>query len=286
MAIIFHCPHCQKEYRVDRSRAGKKGACKQCGKAIQVPVPAEGVPESGDVELTSSGSPIYRHEPRKIPFDAVVGDSENIERISAHIEEHLGPIENVLHEIVSDLVHIDLHLVAPTEECPAYRLVTSGMSDVPMNVPEGAEECRYAELMITLPEEWPLNQEDWEDEANFWPIRWLKMLARFPHEYDTWLGYGHTIPNGDPPEPFADNTSLCCALILVSPNVPEEFLELKVDEEKSIHFYSIVPLYREELQFKLDRGVDDLLDLFDRHGITDLIDPARKNVCRKGWKLW
>ena len=29
----------------------------------------------------------------------------------------------------------------------------------------------------------------------FWPIQMLKFLARFPHEYKTWLGWGHTIPN-------------------------------------------------------------------------------------------
>ncbi|MCA8997715.1 MAG: suppressor of fused domain protein [Planctomycetaceae bacterium] len=286
MAIIFHCPECDKEYRVDRSKAGKKGKCKECGNELRVPVPQEGIPETGDVELSPSGSLVYRHEERKIPFQPTMGDSENIELISDHIEEHLGPVAGVLHEIVSDLVHIDIHVVEPTEENPVYRLVTSGMSEAPMNVPEGAEDFRFAELMVTLPGDWPMEQSDWEDEANYWPLRWLKMLARFPHEYDTWLGYGHTIPNGDPPEPFDETTKLCCALLLVSPTVPDEFLTLEVSPEKAIHFYSFIPLYEEEVRFKLDKGVDDLTDRFDKHGIDDMINPQRKNVCSRSWKLW
>ena len=41
------------------------------------------------------------------------------------------------------------------------------------------------------------------------------LLARLPHQYDSFLSYGHTIPTGDPPVPYADDTELCCALILV-----------------------------------------------------------------------
>lgn len=160
------------------------------------------------------------------------------------------------------------------------------MSDAPMTVPEELHELRFAELMVTLPADWSLDQEDWQDESQFWPIRWLKMLARFPHEYDTWLGFGHTVPNGDPPEPFADNTKLCCLLVLPSPTVPEEFHTLKTSGDKEINFYSLVPLYREEMDLKLHQGADQLLDLFDAHNIQDIIDPSRKNVAKKGWKFW
>ncbi len=61
-----------------------------------------------------------------------------------------------------------------------------------MNVPSALDEYElyYAELMIDLPPEW-LVQDD--DENNYWPIRWLKILARLPIDSDTWLGYGHTI---------------------------------------------------------------------------------------------
>jgi len=58
---------------------------------------------------------------------------------------------------------------------------------------------RWAELVLCLSRDWPVGQTDINDERHFWPLPWLWKLARFPHEYRTWLGYGHTVPNGDPP---------------------------------------------------------------------------------------
>jgi hypothetical protein len=152
------------------------------------------------------------------------------------------------------------------------------MSDKPMAVPEGAEAFRYAELLIHLPANWPMSEEAFQDENHYWPIRWLKQLARLPHAYDTWLGYGHTIPNGDPPEPFASKTAFCCMLLGLPISAGEEFFQLKVSEEKTICFYALVPLYLEEMNLKLEKGAEHLEDLFDRHGIGDVVDLRRRNV--------
>lgn len=87
----------------------------------------EDKPKAGVVSL--SGQPIYQHgEPT--PWAPPAGE-ENVEEISAHIERHLGPVDSVYHEILSDTVHIDVHIVKPTESFPFHRLVTSGMSDLP-----------------------------------------------------------------------------------------------------------------------------------------------------------
>jgi hypothetical protein len=160
------------------------------------------------------------------------------------------------------------------------------MSDLPMTVPDGCDDLKYAELMIGLPPEWPMDQKAWSDESHYWPIRWLKLLARLPHEYKTWLGFGHTIPNGDPPEPFADDVDFCCALVVPPVAVPEEFRELVINEEKTIHFYAFVPLYREETIFKLKKGADPLLDRFDAKGVNEIFNPNRANVCKKKFGLF
>src|SRR5262245_19498833 len=88
-------------------------------------------------EYSESGNPIYRHEPSDKPPDFAMGNQENIEAISRHIERHLGEYPTVFHEIVSHLVHIDVHFVAPNTQRPYHTLITSGMSDRPMTVPEG-----------------------------------------------------------------------------------------------------------------------------------------------------
>ncbi|MBX7222876.1 MAG: suppressor of fused domain protein [Blastocatellia bacterium] len=236
---------------------------------------------SSDEEFSEAGQPIYRHGERKQPFELAEGDPNRIALISDHISRHLGPVEMVLHEIVSDLIHIDLHWVKPTPERNFHTLVTSGMSDRPMTVPPGAENFQFAELMVCLPPNWPVSQEAFTDEMNYWPIRWLKILARFPHEYGTWVGMGHSIPNGDPPEPLAPLAEMCCWLLLPPLLAPMEFYQLQVNPHKSIHFYAIVPIFREEMELKLRSGTDALLDKFDEFEVTELIDLDRRNVCKK-----
>jgi hypothetical protein len=240
-------------------------------------------PDPDDVERSESGQPVYRHTERTADDSLASGDGEAIEAISNHIQAHVGPIEMVFHELVSPLVHVDVHHVEPGVDRPWHTLVTSGMSDRPMHVPDGAEDFAHAELVACLPPDWPLEQSAWEDENHYWPIRWLKMLARFPHEYETWVAYGHSIPNGDPPEPFADNTKLCGMLLLPPMTTAQEFWTLETADRK-IHFWAIVPLYAEEIELKLQQGTDELLDRFQRYRISPVIDPRRRNVARK--RLW
>lgn len=210
-----------------------------------------------------------------------------MEAISDHIEKHAGPIGNVWHEIVSDLVHIDVHQVAPTKDRPYWTLVTSGMSDLPMNTPEGCEEWKFAELMLCLPGDWKLNQEDFKDEKHYWPIRWLKMLARFPHEYRTWFGWGHTIPNGDPAEPFDKSVGFDCMMLSRPMTLSTEFWSLPIRKDKVIHFYALMPLYPGEVALKLKRGAEELERRFEQHKISEIVDPYRRDVSKKEWwKLW
>jgi hypothetical protein len=232
-------------------------------------------------EYSPSGNPIYRHAPRQKPFQPVVGEPNHIELIERHLEAHLGPPAWVFHEMVSDLVHLDLQVLTPTEARPWTTLVTCGMSARAMSVPEGAEEFSYAELLLALPPDWPLMREDLQDERHYWPLRLLKVLARLPHEYDTWLGLAHSVPNGDPSEPYAANTGFRGAVLAPPVLAPEGFGCLHVTPEMPIHFLAVLPLYREELKLKLDRGAEALFARLDQAGVNELVDLKRKNVARK-----
>jgi hypothetical protein len=179
-----------------------------------------------------------------------------------------------------------------------------------------------------LPPDWRISEEAFQDESWYWPVRQLKMLARLPHKYRTWLWLGHTVPNDDPPEPFAPSTELCCSLLTLPlstapPNkvsiipsrhsrvrlagiqkksldarlrghdgwisdthlcgavlsLPRDFMALKAHRIKTIIFFTLVPLYQEEMELKLQKGTDELLNRFSKAGITDVIDPHRQNVC-------
>lgn len=227
---------------------------------------------------SESGIPIYRHQTPENQSDQQISGNPFVEQIENHIQTHVGPIANVFHEIISELVHLDVYIVEPTLDKNFYTLITSGMSARPMAVPEGAEEFRYGELLINLPPDWKINQEDFKSEENYGPLRLLKFLARLPHQYGTWLSYYHTIPNGDPPAPFTSNTGFSGAMLIAPLIHPEQFSTLKIDEKTTIYFYSLLPLYTEEMNIKLRSGTKTLIQRLQSINTSDLIDLSRPNV--------
>lgn len=247
-------------------------------------------------ETSPGGSHIHRYEDHvEKGFEPASGDGENIVAISDHIEKYIGKIESVFHEIISDKVHIDIHWVKPSARYPFHKLITSGMSDMPMNVPKGYEHLRYAELCILLPVDWKLEarsyalmEEVFSDERNYWPVRWLKNIARFPHEFNTWIGAYHTMPNGQDADPFADNTELGCMFIYPSIMLPQEFSTLSVSENKLINFYSLYPIYKEEMNYKLEKGSEALLDKFENNNVSEIVNVSRANTCirKKFLGIW
>lgn len=230
-----------------------------------------------------SAEPIYRHGERTKPFTEPAHDAVHLAEIEAHVAKHIGEVEKVLHENVSDLVHIDVLWIKATKERPYQVLVTSGVSDQPMTVPEGMEDHARVELVIALPKEWPLTPESFESENNYWPVRWLKKIGRLPHEHDTWLGWGHTIPNGAPAKPIA-NTTFTGVMLTPPYELPAEFFRLKTKSGDKIRFYALLPLYQEEMDFKLEAGAEALEDQLEKHKIDFVIDRGRRNAIKhKGW---
>ena len=205
----------------------------------------------------------------------------DIEVIAGHIERQIGRIHMVYHEIISDDLHIDIHHVKSSFLRRFEVLVTSGMSAMPMNVPEGSDLPRRAEIVTILPKGWPVSKEAFLDERHYWPLRLMKRLARLPHYGNTWIGFGHTLGNGESEEgikPYAEGTALCAAAALPPSSLGEAAWRLDCGGADDVFFWAAVPLHLAELKFKIENGIDPLLDLFDQHGVTDLIDPVRPSV--------
>lgn len=210
-----------------------------------------------------------------------LGNPESIEGITAHISRYTGVDAGCFHELIPTpgKPHIDIHHAEPTKQRNFHVLFTTGMSDKPMNVDRGFAKYRYAELMLCLPGSWPASKIDPDDETYGWPVAWLKMLADVPYEHNTWFGWWHTIPNGDRPEPLATDTKLCCWFLMQPQLFPEDFQTLKVSSDKTIHFYALVPIYKQEMEYKLKHGGEGLYKRLVKSGVTELLDPKRKNVC-------
>ena len=204
---------------------------------------------------------------------------EEMEAVEGHIEQYFGKFENVFHELVSPDIHVDICVVPPSEERDYCTLVTMGMGAHRMNVPEELAEYKLerAELAIALPADWKLDQESMKDEKWYWPIRLLKSLARLPINCDSWLGHGHTVENR---EPFADNTKLCTAT-LIGPQDTEDGSEVcTLPGGEEVNFYQVIPLYEDELDYKLEHDVDALLNKM--RGISFVVNPTRQNAITRG----
>jgi len=204
-------------------------------------------------------------------LDAIGSHLDLIAAVEAHIERHFGKPAGVLRQGDRDEA-IDMHVIAPTEDRSRFTVITSGMSRRPM---QGAQEpYARAELVIALPPDWPLEQSALEDERNWWPLRLLQNLSHMPLATGTWLGFGDTIPHG---EPYAENTSLCCALLLPPVWTPDGFAALTAGEH-TIQFLGVYVLHPDELQYKLDHGTEAMFERLRQGQVTELVDVTRPSV--------
>ena len=204
---------------------------------------------------------------------------KEMQEFECYIKENFGEFKEVFHEIFSPDVHLDLVIVPPTDDDPYYKMVTMGMGAYAMNVPKDLKEydLEHAEMVFYLPKNWSIKSQD---EKDYWPLRYMKILGRLPLGMDTWLGYGHTIHGNEDMSPFAENTELNSFVLLSACNLMYEPLDLTLSSGKKINFYQMFPLYQEELDYKLENGLDALLDLFDEEDMLPVLNIKRRNYCK------
>lgn len=176
-----------------------------------------------------------------------------LDEIQAHIDKIYPCKEKepyVYHEIVSDIVHIDVNVIPPEGERDYYVLWTSGMSDLPMDLPDGSrnpKEYNRAELLMYLPGDWEL---------------------------------GHTLPNGPEYAPLGEGTKMSGFFFL--PPIPLGPAYPGVDnlickDGTKINFLWAIPMYKEEIEFKLEEGFDAMMELFSEKQFPRVLDPKREN---------
>ncbi|MDC2866687.1 suppressor of fused domain protein [Bacillus sp. BP-3] len=192
-----------------------------------------------------------------------------------YITEQFGPINNTISEIIpGSRVAVDIQVILPSKERDFITLVTTGMSDFAMDDSEDSKGSKYAELVLKLPANWKISKDEMTNESNYWPLKWLRMVAHIPHRYDGWLEEGVILPNGEPPMPFASNTALSCILIGKSKE-RRSFID---SENRVINFYTLIPIYTEERMTALQEGYEYVIEKFNEFGISDVLDIKRENI--------
>lgn len=187
-------------------------------------------------------------------------------KYDAFMEEAFGSCSNVFHEIASPDIHLDVCIIEPTDRKPYYQLITMGAGAYKMKVPDAYKknDLAYAEYVICLPADWNLESEDIND---FWPVKALKDTARIPIWCETWLAYGHTVQGDEDGAPYAPNTGFNSVMLDRAYNGNGEAITFQMSPDKQINFYKLIPLYPEELSYKLRNNCEKLLARFEESGI-------------------
>lgn len=204
-------------------------------------------------------------------------DDKDLEEVDAYISKAFGNFDNVFHEIFSPDIHLDVCFVPATDEEPFYKLVTMGAGAYEMNIPDRWKDYNLerAEYVIYVPKDWNLQSQDMKD---YWPIKVLKDVARLPILCDTWLSFGHTTQADEEGTPYASNAKFNSVVLDFCENHQGE-VQLETSSGKIINFYQVIPLYPEELKFKMENDAETLINKFDEKGIDyKVVDINRKSA--------
>ena len=198
------------------------------------------------------------------------------EALYAHVAQWVGPIAGGV-TVDTAAGPIELLHVPATAHKPFQVLLTAGMSFRPMTVPEDEAASCHAELMLSLPADWPVDEAHLSEVRWSWPLRLLATTAAFPYAYEGWLAPGHTLPNGDPPQPYVIGLDFCGVLITPPLTLLSEARRLRV-EDQDIDFFGLVPVFEREIELKRQEGAGALLARFDQRGVSELLQADRRSA--------
>lgn len=205
--------------------------------------------------------------------DLELYEEDELDALEEHIKEYYGDFPTVFHEISSPDIHCDVYIIPPSDEKNYYTLMTVGMGAHVMDIPDDLDTSEHgrAELLICLPPDWKVgeNKEEW-----FWPISLLKSLSRLPINHNSWLGWGHSVDNQ---QTYAENTELCGSLLIYPENVEDGAEYCTLPNGDRVNFFEVIPLYREEMNFKIDNGTTAVLEQMQK--VSHIVDISRPNCC-------
>jgi len=221
-------------------------------------------------ETSPGGSVIHRYpndewQPSRAGFadDSTVAFAEKRNEV---YERLFGKVHHVSMETLPLVPRVDVHTYFRTgpNSVRVCTLATAGMSDLAMNIPAGADVPRRVELIFYCS----------EPSAEY--IETLRWLAHFPHDQKTWIGSGHTVPNGNPPAPFWGSSGLDTILFLPTiVKLDRTLPDVLILDGEPVHFLWVAPLTTPECNLKLAKGTDAILDLFGRNHHPHVFDPGR-----------
>lgn len=202
-------------------------------------------------------------------FDITDYSFEDEDLVLGHIEKYFGKVERRIRDFNPEFIDVDILVILPSTRHPYTTLMTLGMGTRFMEgtPPElTPESFGYDELFLCLPDDWEFSPE------NLWPIQYLFDLAKFPFQNQSWIGAGHSLAY----DTYIGNTNFSGFLVTYPYEHGMESFRFDLEENQVIHFYNIIPLYMEELNYKQEIGFEELEELFQESPMVTNIH--RQNV--------
>ncbi len=199
-----------------------------------------------------------------------IGSTDFTQLVIDHFSKNFGPVESQsIVEIASDGHPLTIHVIKPSSQRKVLTLFTTGMSSRPMAVPQGVRGSKYAELYIQLPPTW--DYKAFKDPNYNWPLVWLRRLAKYPTANDAWLEYPVTIMSQEKPLAVGPNLDFDSFMLFADQ-------ETRMDAERELHMYRVIPLYPKERELEAQSGVPALLRAFDQAGVSFVTEPNRRSA--------
>ena len=169
-------------------------------------------------------------------------------------------------------------------------IMTNGLSEKTMIVPEKVKERKHIELFFALPSYW--EWDELENPKRNWIFTWIQKLAKhLMSSEEIWFGYGHTFSNKIKTDDVSDFQPLSPTmkqqhLILLDPiELEYELQKMKIDD-KEVYFQAIVPIYSDELDYKQGNSARKLVRKMMNSGVSEILDDFRGTVLRAKWRLF
>lgn len=156
-------------------------------------------------------------------------------------------------------------------------LVTNGLHQYKMPVPEAEKGKEFNELFFCLPSYW--EPEDTDNPKMNWIYYWIQRLAKYVQEKETWFGHGHTMPCGKEALPLSE-TMKQNFFMLSDPILLEKQMRPIQIANKEVRFLAIIPLFEKEFTYKRGKTTKKLLKKFAANQVDERLDDFRESVMK------
>ena len=159
-------------------------------------------------------------------------------------------------------------------------LMTSGLSEHKMQVHPKHEGEEFIELYMFLPSYW--GENELKESKNDWVFSCLSKAKKHVVSNSTWFGHGHTFSiKIDGASMF--NGKEQSDYIISNPIELYRFLKPVESNNRVIRFLAIIPIYKNEMDYKEARGTFKMFEKFRQYRVTEKMDGYRESVMKSRW---